>query len=574
MIRLVLLVLFALSFGAIHASAPEEKRNEVLVRHSAVGQWSTNALSISPTSLSGFTTALGSFSAYQTILISGTGLSGNVTVTVPTGFEASWIATGSYTSTLTLTQSGGVVTNVPLHVRLTGTNLGTYSGNVTIATSGNSTENVSVSGTVTAAPTPNPIPVLTSMSPTSGGNSAPLLLDLHGSDFVPGVTVSMGGSIVYSTTFLSASHLQALVSLPARTTPLPTQVTVTNPAPGGGTSNALTFTVQPAAPVITSFSPSSGPVGTEVTIRGFNLYLFSGSFSTTFNGTAASSIGPPTPSQIEVVARVPVGATTGLITLANANGAAVSATPFVVTATPPPFFEDFERGTKSSYTPASVALASGGWTFNESLIGTTDGADKFNNTRSARLRGAGYVEMDTDKPNGAGVVTVSAATYSTETGVSFIPEISIDGGVTYTSLLTGPPPVLTPNLTTYSFTANRAGNIRLRFSSTNTNASTNPRICLDDIGITNHVVTSALNSKGAPTLQVYPNPTSGVVTVAPDYVGRVQVALFDLTGRLVQPSMELNNSHQFEIPKSLPAGSYLLQVHFQKEQRTVRVVKL
>jgi hypothetical protein len=262
-----------------------------------------------------------------------------------------------------------------------------------------------------------------------------------------------------------------------------------------------------------------------------------------------------------------------LITLANDNGAAVSAIPFVVTAAPPPFFEDFERGTKTSYTPASVALASGGWTFNESLIGTTAGADKFNGTRSARLRGAGYVEMDVDKPNGAGVVTVSAATYSTETGVSFIPEISTDGGVTYTSLLTGPPPALTPNLTTYSFTANKSGNIRLRFSSTNTNASTNPRICLDDIGITNYTVTSTLNTKVLPTLQVYPNPTSGTVTVSPEYTGRVQVALYDLVGRLVQPLAELNPNHQFEIVNSLPKGSYLLQVNYQNEQRTVRILK-
>ena len=112
-------------------------------------------------------------------------------------------------------------------------------------------------------------------------------------------------------------------------------------------------------------------------------------------------------------------------------------------------FEPFEQGTKTSYVPASVPLQSGGWTFGEALLGTTAGADKFNGTKSARLRGSGFIEMDTDKPNGAGTVTMSAAGYATETGASFVPEISTDGGLTYFSLLgSSPPPTLSGTLTT------------------------------------------------------------------------------------------------------------------------------
>ncbi|GAA4362655.1 hypothetical protein GCM10023185_30780 [Hymenobacter saemangeumensis] len=334
------------------------------------------------------------------------------------------------------------------------------------------------------------------------------------------------------------------------------------------------FTINPGPPTITRFTPTSGPVGTTVTINGTN--LAPGSFGSTvfFNGTQAAPY-PRTPSPTEVNAVVPVGATTGLITLTNPNGAAVSAIPFTVTASPPPFFEDFETGTKTGYAPASVQLQSGGWTFGEALIGTTANADKFNGAKSARLRGGGYIEMDSDKPNGAGVVTVSAASYATESGASFVPEISTDGGVTYTSLLgTSSPPTLTSTLTQYSFTANRTGNVRLRFSSTNTAPATNPRINLDDIGITDYRLGSGTQAgQVMPQLQAYPNPARQQVQLSGTGTSPTQVSLADLLGREVMPSLLLPASQLLSLPAALPAGTYLLRVRNAKGQRTLRIVK-
>lgn len=567
MIRALLpwLLLAALGAGA----APRTPNT----RAAPPARWSTHDLVVSPTTLSGFTTAAGTPSASQSVLINGTSLSGNVTVTAPAGFEVAWQPGGPYAATQTLTQTGGLVTNVPLHVRLIGTALGSYSGNVTIANAGSPTQSVAVSGTVTTAPTPNSSPLLNQVTPAVANGSTTVTLTFYGSNFVPGAVAIMSSATVISTTYVSSTELQALVRFPSVASTRQVTATVQNPTPGGGISNVVPFTIRAAAPVIISFSPASGPVGTVVTLQGTDLYLFTGNFSVTFNGTTGSLVGPPTPSDTQVAVRVPVGATTGLITLTNDNGAAVSATPFVVTATPPPFFEDFEQGTKTSYAPASVALQSGGWTFGEALIGTTTGTDKFNGTRSARLRGGGFVEMDVDKPNGAGVVTVSAATYATETGVSFVPEISTDGGVTYSSLLTGAAPVLTPNLTTYSFTANRPGNVRLRFSSTNTTAATNPRINLDDVGITNYVTTATPAGQALPTLQVYPNPAQHYLTVAAGRPGSVRTTLLDLTGRVVLPAAELPASQRLELPAQLAAGSYLLRVECQGEQRVLRVQK-
>jgi hypothetical protein len=83
-----------------------------------------------------------------------------------------------------------------------------------------------------------------------------------------------------------------------------------------------------AVPTITSFTPTAGPVGTTVTITGTNL---TGATSVKFNGVSAT-ITSNTATQI--VTKVPVGATTGPITVTTPSGTATSATNFTVTGPP------------------------------------------------------------------------------------------------------------------------------------------------------------------------------------------------------------------------------------------------
>jgi DNA/RNA endonuclease G (NUC1) len=79
-----------------------------------------------------------------------------------------------------------------------------------------------------------------------------------------------------------------------------------------------------AAPSITSFSPTSGAVGTSVTINGAN---FTGASSVTFNGTSASFT---VNSSAKITATVPSGAASGTIAVTAAGGQAISATSFTV----------------------------------------------------------------------------------------------------------------------------------------------------------------------------------------------------------------------------------------------------
>jgi hypothetical protein len=81
-------------------------------------------------------------------------------------------------------------------------------------------------------------------------------------------------------------------------------------------------------PAITSFTPTSGPVGTSVTVMGSN---FAGTSVVAFNGKAATF---SVDSDTQLRATVPSGATTGKITVTNPAGTGTSAADFTVTAPP------------------------------------------------------------------------------------------------------------------------------------------------------------------------------------------------------------------------------------------------
>jgi kumamolisin len=80
-----------------------------------------------------------------------------------------------------------------------------------------------------------------------------------------------------------------------------------------------------ATPTITSFTPTSGPVGTSVTLTGTNL---TGATAVTFNGTSASFT---VTNATTITATVPTNATTGALSVTTTAGTATATTNFTVT---------------------------------------------------------------------------------------------------------------------------------------------------------------------------------------------------------------------------------------------------
>ncbi len=83
------------------------------------------------------------------------------------------------------------------------------------------------------------------------------------------------------------------------------------------------------APTITAFAPTSAAVGATVTLSGTN---FTGATTVTFNGLAAASFAVVSGSAVTAV--VPVGATTGPISLTTPAGTATTGTAFTVVSAP------------------------------------------------------------------------------------------------------------------------------------------------------------------------------------------------------------------------------------------------
>ena len=107
----------------------------------------------------------------------------------------------------------------------------------------------------------NGIPVVSSLSPTSGtAAGAGFTLTVNGSKFVNGAVVRWNGSD-RTTTFVNATRLTAAIPASDIATGGTAAVSVFNPAPGGGASGDLTFTINNPVPTFVSFLPASATVG-------------------------------------------------------------------------------------------------------------------------------------------------------------------------------------------------------------------------------------------------------------------------------------------------------------------------
>jgi hypothetical protein len=233
--------------------------------------------------ISGF--APGSAAPGTTVLVDGTGFGGVSSVKV-NGIGAAF-------SVLSRTQ-----------LRLTVPSTAT-SGTIAVKTAG---------GTATSAATLFVLPRVTSFTPSSAAVGA--TVTLYGYAFGGATSVLFGGVLASP---LTVAPTKITVPVPADA--VTGKLTVVTPSGSG--QSATTFRV---VPKLTSFTPSSGPVGTSVTIAGSG---FTSVSAAKFNGVAATSFSVDTSSQI--TATVPAGATTGRVSVATAGGTATSAANFTVT---------------------------------------------------------------------------------------------------------------------------------------------------------------------------------------------------------------------------------------------------
>lgn len=165
-------------------------------------------------------------------------------------------------------------------------------------------------------------PVITDFNPkTAAPDFSPVVIT--GSGFTGLIGVTFNGAAA-AATFINDGRIEARVPLLATNGP----ITVTTSA--GTVQSAVSFTVGSSGdmrPVITSFSPAFGNVGSTVQIFGSN---FIGVSQVAIGGAIVQSFQVSGTTLIQAV--VPANALTGRIAVTNASGTGISPTDFNVTA--------------------------------------------------------------------------------------------------------------------------------------------------------------------------------------------------------------------------------------------------
>jgi hypothetical protein len=140
-------IIWSCDRGQISGSSRRIGLANVVVSTGAV---STPTVNVTGSAFGAFSTTAGTPSAAQTVSVSGSNLTGNLTVTAPTGFQVSSNGV-DFSSSVSLTPSSGSVAATTISVRLSGASAGSFSGDVSFASTGATTQTRAVSGTVASA---------------------------------------------------------------------------------------------------------------------------------------------------------------------------------------------------------------------------------------------------------------------------------------------------------------------------------------------------------------------------------------------------------------------------------------
>jgi hypothetical protein len=268
-----------------------------------------SATSLTATFPTGLMANADTFTCYVSTPGGGTSAGSGFTVNNPiptiTSISPSSITAGS--AGFTLTVNGAGFYNGTSVVRWNGSNRTTTFVSATQLTASIMTSDVTTPGTanVTVYNSPlgggtsnsatftinYPVPTITSISPSSiTAGSAGFTLTVNGTGFYSGGSVVKWNGISKATTYVNATQLTLSILASDVATPGTANVSVFNPTPGGGPSNAKTFTINYPMPTITNISLSNvtaGSAGFTLTINGTGFYN-SGSV-VKWNGTSKTT---------------------------------------------------------------------------------------------------------------------------------------------------------------------------------------------------------------------------------------------------------------------------------------------
>jgi CSLREA domain-containing protein len=329
----------AIGAGVAVAGVTTDQRGDLRANPPSIGAYEGRSLTLSSTSLNLGTTTFGTPSTPVTYIISGSGLTGSVLVTAPTGVELSTNDT-TWVSSLTLTPSNSTLTSTTIYVRIgAGVAAGSFSGILQDTGGGAGEVDVSLGGNVTSA---KPTVQVTDAGGTYNGS--PFAANATVAGVVTGVDNTRATQlegVAPSLTYYAGTFTLANLPTSGGSNTAPSAAgsyTVQAFFPGSadyGTGEALAnFAIARAPLTITPNAGQTKVYGAALPVLTFSAgSLASSDTSSVFTGMLGTTAKPSSPVGNYAITLGTLSAGGNYTLMLAANPATLSVTPAVLTVT-------------------------------------------------------------------------------------------------------------------------------------------------------------------------------------------------------------------------------------------------
>jgi PKD repeat protein len=226
-------------------------------------------------------------------------------------------------------------------------------------------------------PINNPLPAIVGISPSiSTAGTAAFTLTVNGTNFISGSVVRFNNSDRV-TTFVSATQLQAQITAADIAATGTANISVFNPAPGGGTSSPTTLAINNAVPTIGSLSPTTATAGgSALTLTVNGTGFINGSVVRFNNADRATAFVSSTQLTIQITASdIATAGTASISVFTPAPGGGASSAANLPINNLTPTLTSISPATRAVGDAAFALLASGS-NFNSSSVVRFNGSDR------------------------------------------------------------------------------------------------------------------------------------------------------------------------------------------------------
>jgi len=348
-------------------------------------------------------------------------------------------------------------------------------------------------------------PVITQLSPVDTiAGTGQLNVDVFGANFISGAVVRVNNAN-RPTTFIDAGHLRVTLISTDVQVPATLSVLVANPS-GGGVSSAVSFTVLPNTPTLTSLNPSTVLTGSGA----LTLHVTGSNFASTAivrvnNASRTTTFIDSSHLDAAIPASDVSSSHTLTITVLNPNNKISNSLNVTVSATVP-------SPTITQISPDTVPAASLG--FDLTVIGTN-----FVNGAAVRVNGTARVTTFTSTTQlTAHILSSDVSSAGTPAITVRNPDGKISNSVNLTVTAANQPQLtsISPNSViakSGAFTLTATGTNFLNGARINVNATSHTSTFINSTTLTTTVTSSEITNPGQLSISVT-NPGTGAPTSA------------------------------------------------------------